>query len=290
MITTKIVYCICERLLKLCGCHQTADQDFRIRNRPFYKNFLAYKLKKNKPPDPTTPEEISAVHATTLPMVEWRDPVEEDVERSLESLSRITGSSIGGSIPAVDIHKAFILDHQSLPDDKQKHLKQLRNEINQRREAMDKIYDEEDPMVLSGLLLEWLDGLKQPVLNREDLSLIVARANNTEHCMMALQMEDILLIEYLLRFIIRLRPLAANKKIDIIKRLLASLTHQTILIGGTCLPSGRDFPRLRDGTCSQVINFLLRMIVEIQKDILKPGRDDTDVVIPPRRLRIKAWK
>ncbi|CAK1591057.1 unnamed protein product [Parnassius mnemosyne] len=286
----KIVYCICERLLKLCGCHQAAGQDFRVRNRPFYKTFLAYKLKKNKPPDPVTPEEIPAGHVTTLPMVEWRDPVEEDVERSLESVSTITGSSSGGSIPAVDIHKAFILDHQSLPDEKQKYLKQLRNEINQSREAMDKIYDEEDPMVLSGLLLEWLDGLKQPVLNREDLSLIVARANNAEHCIMALQMEDILLIEYLLRFIIRLRPLAANKKIDIIKRLLASLTHQTILIGGTFLPSGRDFPRLRDGTCSQVINFMLRMIVEIQKDILKPGRDDTDVVIPPRRLRIKAWK
>lgn len=102
--------------------------------------------------------------------------------------------------------------------------------------------------------------------------------------------EVVILIEYLLRFVIRLRPLAASKKVDIIKRLLASLTHHGVTVAGTCLPGGRDFPRMGDGTCSQLINFMLRMIVEVQKDIMKPGRDETDVVIPPRRLRIKAWK
>lgn len=54
----------------------------------------------------------------------------------------------------------------------------------------------------------------------------------------------------------------------------------------------QDFQRLRDGTCSQVINFMLRMIMELQKDMVKPGRDDADVVVPqrPQRFRIKAWK
>lgn len=99
-----------------------------------------------------------------------------------------------------------------------------------------------------------------------------------------------ILLEYLLRFVTRLRPLAANKKVDIIKRLIASLTHQTISINGRCLPTKRDFSRLRDGTASQIVNFMLRMIVELQKDMAKPGKDDCDVVIPQRRLRIKAWK
>lgn len=99
-----------------------------------------------------------------------------------------------------------------------------------------------------------------------------------------------MLLEYLLRFVTRLRPLAATKKVDILKRLLASLTHQSVIINGKCLPN-RAFPKLREGTCGQVVNFLLRMIVELQKEIVKPGRDDADVVIPPcRRLRIKAWK
>lgn len=101
--------------------------------------------------------------------------------------------------------------------------------------------------------------------------------------------EDVILIEYLLRFVIRLRPLAAHKKIDIIKRLIAALTHQTVPINGKILPV-KDFPKLREGSCSQVVNFMLRFVVEIQKDMVKPGRDDTDVIIPPRRLRIKAWK
>lgn len=102
--------------------------------------------------------------------------------------------------------------------------------------------------------------------------------------------EDLILIEYLLRFIIRLRPLAANKKVDILKRLIASLTHQYIVVNGQSLPQGKDFNRLRDGTCTQLVNFMLRMIVALQKDIAKPGRDERDVVIPRRKLRLKAWK
>ncbi|XP_072948361.1 uncharacterized protein [Epargyreus clarus] len=287
----KIVYCLCERLLKLCGSHQSAGLDFRIKNRPFYKSFLSYKLKQAKPPDPTTPEELVSDQVTNLPMVEWRDPIEEDIERNLESVSRLTGNSNGGVIPALNIHEAFIIDHRSLPDEKQKYLKQLRNDINQRKEAMARIDEEEDPTMLTGLLFEWLEGLKQPVLDRSDLSIIVGRSTNVESCVLALEMEDVMLIEYLLRFVTRLRPLAANKKVDIIKRLIASLTHQTVSINSTFLPTQRDFARLRDGTCSQVVNFMLRMVMEIQKDMVKPGRDDTDVVIrPARRLRIKAWK
>ncbi|XP_045540323.1 protein tyrosine phosphatase domain-containing protein 1 [Papilio machaon] len=186
----KIVYCICERLLKLCGCHESGGQDYEIKIRPFYKKFLSYRLKKNKPTDPTTPEEMPTEQAGSLPlpMVEWRDPVEEDLERSLESVSRITSTTTNGTIPAVQVHEAFISDHQCLPEDKQKRLKQLRNDINQRREAMDMIYDEEDPVILSGLLFEWLEGLKDPVLDREDLSLIVGRVHNTVWCIQALDM------------------------------------------------------------------------------------------------------
>lgn len=55
--------------------------------------------------------------------------------------------------------------------------------------------------------------------------------------------EDGVLLEYLLRFVIRLRPLAAAKKVDILKRLLAALTHQSVMINENCLPTKKDFPR-----------------------------------------------
>ncbi|CAH2097606.1 unnamed protein product [Euphydryas editha] len=285
----KIVYCICERLLKLCGCHQTCGLDVKIRNRPFYKTFLVYKLKQAKETGPQSSDEFFPNQVTALPMVEWRDPIEEAIDRNLESVSRITGSTNGGSIPALNVHEAFITDYENLPDDKQKYLKQLRTDINQMRDAISKLDKEDDPHVLTGLLFEWLEGLKQPVLDREDLSTIIGRCKDVNTCIVSLEMEDVILIEYLLRFVIRLRPLAAHKKIDIIKRLIAALTHQTVSINGKILPV-KDFPKLREGTCSQVINFMLRLVVEIQKDMVKPGRDDTDVIVQPRRLRIKAWK
>ncbi|KAJ0171428.1 hypothetical protein K1T71_012978 [Dendrolimus kikuchii] len=259
----KIIYCLCERLLRLCGCHQSVGMDFRVRNRPFYKTFMTYTMRKTIPPDPSTPQEI-ADHVTTLPMVEWRDPVDEDIEQNLETVTRLTGSSTNGSLPAINVYESFVVDHRSLPEERQKYLKQLRNDINQRREAFSRIEEEEDPAMLCGLLFEWLEGLKQPVLNTSDLSIIVGRPYNMESCILALDLEDLILIEYLLRFI--------------------------ILINGQNLPQGKEFHRLRDGTCTQVVNFMLRMIVELQKDIGKSGRDDRDVVIPCRRLRLKAWK
>lgn len=40
-------------------------------------------------------------------MVEWRDPIEEDIEWNLESVSRITGGSTNGNgaIPALQIYE-----------------------------------------------------------------------------------------------------------------------------------------------------------------------------------------
>ncbi|VVC94681.1 unnamed protein product [Leptidea sinapis] len=222
----KIVYKICERLLKLCSCHNTAALDYRVTNKPFYTSFICYKLRQQKPPDLTTPEDkIIDGPITSLPMIEWRDPIEEDVEKNLEEVSRYTSSI--GCIPAVQVY-------------------------------------EEDPGILTGLLFQWLEGLKQPV-------------------------EVIMLLEYLLRFVIRLRPITAQKKVDILKRLLASLTHQSAQINGVYFPNNAS--RLREGTSNHMINFMLRMVVEIQKDVVKPCRDDADVVAPSRKLRIiKAWK
>ncbi|XP_041975630.1 uncharacterized protein LOC121730577 isoform X2 [Aricia agestis] len=281
----KIVYVIVERLLQLCGCQRSSGLDMGLRHRPFYKSFLVYYLKQARPPDPDTPEEIAQVTAASLPMIEWRDPLEEDVERNLESVSRITGGC-GGAIPAVRVYEAFVCDHQSLPSEQQRHLKQLRGDIDHRREAMARIDEEDNPEILTGLLFEWLEGLKTPVLGTEDLATIISRSHRVDSCVPAMKMEDVILIEYLLRFVIRLRPLAANKKIDIIKRLIASLAQQTVVIQGEPLPN-KSFTRLREGTCAQVVNFMLRMILQIQKEAIKPGSDDRDVILP-HRSKIKA--
>lgn len=72
-------------------------------------------------------------------------------------------------------------------------------------------------------------------------------------------------------------------------RLIGSLTQQCVDISGQSLPT-KDFPKQREDTCVQVTNFMLRMVVEIQRDVSRPCKDDSDVVIPSRRMRIKAWK
>ncbi|OWR40688.1 tyrosine phosphatase domain-containing protein 1, partial [Danaus plexippus plexippus] len=135
----KIVYCLCERLLYLCGCSQNSGLDLRVRNRPFYKNFISHRLKQKRPPEVN--EDIQTGQVTSLPMVEWRDPVEEEVERNLESVSRLAGTR-SGVIPAILVYEAFMTDHQSLPEERRKHLERVRARINQRSD-FDKNIDEE---------------------------------------------------------------------------------------------------------------------------------------------------
>ncbi|CAG9571006.1 unnamed protein product [Danaus chrysippus] len=281
----KIVYCLCERLLYLCGCCQTSGVDLRVRNRPFYKNFISHRLKQRRPPEVN--EDIQTGQVTSLPMVEWRDPVEEEVERNLESVSRLTGTR-SGVIPAIIVYEAFMTDHQSLPEERRKHLQRLKASINQRSDFDKNIDEEEDPVILSGLLFEWLEGLKEPVLDKADLAIIIT-SHDLENTIQALDTEDVILVEYLLRVVLRLRPLTAPRSLELIRRVLASLTHQTLIINDTRLPA-KELPALREGTHQQLVNFMLKFLVEIQKDIARPGNDDLEVVAPQRRYRIKRIK
>lgn len=98
---------------------------------------------------------------------------------------------------------------------------------------------ETDLYVLSGLLYDWLETLKQPVLDVEGLSQIVIRGSKPRQCLQKLEPCNRYLIEYLLRFVSRLRPMTMDTQSLIIKRIIASITHQIIRIRQTLMPSGK---------------------------------------------------
>ena len=45
-------------------------------------------------------------------------------------------------------------------------------------------------------------------------------------------------IEYLVRFVARLQPLAAEQQRDILRRLIAAFTHQAVPVRNSLLPTG----------------------------------------------------
>ncbi|GFV09487.1 transposable element Tcb1 transposase [Trichonephila clavipes] len=62
--------------------------------------------------------------------------------------------------------------------------------------------------------------------------------------------------EYLVRFIARLHPKSTVVRDDLLRRLVASLTHQAVGIQGTLRPVGMEWNKLRQGTAGQLMLFI----------------------------------
>ena len=66
------------------------------------------------------------------------------------------------------------------------------------------------------------------------------------------------IVEYLVRFVSRLK-IDAEKQSTLMMRLVASLTHQSVVIKGTTFPDAKlQFSKLRGGTADSTLKFMLR--------------------------------
>lgn len=95
---------------------------------------------------------------------------------------------------------------------------------------------ETDLDILSGLLFEWLETLKHPLLDVDSLSYIVVWSSKPQRCLEKLAASNRYLLEYLLRFVSRLRPMTAESQSLITKRFMAALTQQSIWIRSSFYP------------------------------------------------------
>ncbi|XP_047736419.1 uncharacterized protein LOC125177883 [Hyalella azteca] len=166
-------------------------------------------------------------------------------------------------LEAKDVYEALVVDHTLLGAEYLKQLRQFRHELNIRQTAWDRLATETNAQLLTGLLLGWLEHLKAPLLSVDELSYLVLAAHKPEVVLRKLDEDTRYTIEYLVRFVARLQPLEAQQQRDILRRLIASLTHQAVPIGGTLLPAGRSYRKLREGTlakCEEFTTNLFRLV------------------------------
>ncbi|XP_054713508.1 protein tyrosine phosphatase domain-containing protein 1-like [Uloborus diversus] len=159
-------------------------------------------------------------------------------------------------LSAANIIDALLADHYVLGEDFALSLRRYQRALNNRPSAWEKVKREYDPMMLSALLWSWLDQLREPVLNINDLSVIVLRAEKPMEILKRLDNGTRYTTEYLVRFIARLQPKSTAIRTDLLRRLVASLTHQALGIQGTLRPVGMEWNKLRQGTCRQVMLFI----------------------------------
>jgi hypothetical protein len=71
-----------------------------------------------------------------------------------------------------------------------------------------------------------MEHLKTPILAKDSITYLVIHCDNLEVALRKLPTAVAYILEYLVRFVVRLRPMERSTCQDIFRRLLASLTHQ----------------------------------------------------------------
>ncbi|XP_057331836.1 protein tyrosine phosphatase domain-containing protein 1-like isoform X1 [Microplitis mediator] len=164
-----------------------------------------------------------------------------------------------------EVVNALLCDSSKLTDDEKKIFLQYQTDLNNKNSSWQRLVLETNLRVLGNLLYEWLEMLKRPILDMEALSQIVIRGSRPRECLLKFEPCNRYLLEYLLRFVSRLRPLSTDKQTLVIKRIIASLTHQTVWIRGTLMPSDKNFQKLRGGTAGKLMDFFLRFLNLIEE-------------------------
>lgn len=95
-----------------------------------------------------------------------------------------------------EVTAALLVDHNSLEESTKKYIKQFEVEFNCSQTTWSRLKIERNLVVLSGLLYDWLESLKNPIVNREDLSNIVIYNKRPETCLQKLNIVSIVFIDF----------------------------------------------------------------------------------------------
>lgn len=169
------------------------------------------------------------------------------------------------TVTAEEAIKALIRDSASLSDSMKKRLHDYQSDLNNRCTAWQRLELETNLEILSALLFEWVEGLKHPLLDVNCLSYIVVWSSKPQRCLGKLPACTRYLLEYLLRFVTRLRPVTAESQSLITKRLMGALTQQKIWIKNSFYPPNKHFQKLRRGTAGKLNEFFIRLMNLIEE-------------------------
>jgi len=178
---------------------------------------------------------------------------------------------------ADQVASSLVKNHREAGGEKgwQGKLKRYQTDLNYRMSSWDMLATETSLTVLSTLLLDWLEHLKTPLIDKDCVINIVILCEDLEKALKRLNANQAFIIEYLVRLVARLQPLAREKAEEVMKRILASLTHQSIPLGDSIVPPGKNFPRMRPGTFDSCLTLLMSMYDTIvdADNLVKPDSD-----------------
>lgn len=281
----KMVYVVCERLLKLCGCEGTTapqhlltplEISYTLGTPSFTSFFLSAQYDHETRVSYSAPQSLGSP-SLSASITSHRDHPERNIDsllddgitdqplsdnlcyQELASQSDLRRQAEDGHkvVLTKEVYEALVVDHSLLDIEFKKQLKAYRIDLNVKQSAWDKLNAETSLPLLTGLLYTWLEHLKAPVLGVDALSYIVLAASRPEVCLRKLDKESRYTMEYLIRFVSRLQPFTRQQQEAVIRRIIAAATQQSVPVRGVLLPSGRGFNKLREGTLRKLLEFVL---------------------------------
>ncbi|XP_060536951.1 protein tyrosine phosphatase domain-containing protein 1-like [Cylas formicarius] len=297
----KIVFVLCQRILKLCECYD--DDANQPANVPFTTDYFTEKLHgtmkrqestfsiaslasptsetiflnpSNGASTPSSPNpsengdttdsfsEISTLDGDEMReelLLENRCFQELETQKSFVQEQADIQSDIRSVDDAVD---AILTDFYDLDADTRNKIKEYENDINSSRTGWLRLTSETNLYILTSLLFDWLEKLKAPIITIESFENIVILYKQPEECFKKFGMEEAYLIEHILLFLIKLRPINEESRKFLLKRFLAALSKHSININEKIIPSDKGFKRIGGGTLACTVDFFqsLSLIIE----------------------------
>ncbi|XP_063852707.1 protein tyrosine phosphatase domain-containing protein 1-like isoform X3 [Scylla paramamosain] len=266
----KLIYVVCERLLKLCGCEGTTapqhlltplEISYTLGTPSFTSFFLSAQYDHETRVSYSAPQSLGSP-SLSASITSHKDHPERNIDsllddgitdqplsdnlcyQELASQSDLRRQAEDGHevVLTKDVYEALVVDHSLMDVEFKKHLKAYRVDLNVKQSAWDKLNAETSLPLLTGLLYTWLEHLKSPVLGVDALSYIVLAASRPEVCLRKLDKEARYTLEYLVRFVSRLQPFTRQQQEAVIRRIIAAVTQQAVPVRGVLLPSVTDLP------------------------------------------------
>lgn len=280
----KIIYVICERLLKLCSCKPVGiihNSNENISQNPTVSYFLAAKNHSSVYQHLQIKSKCILHSEKEIPFSDLIDDTDCQFENSDQNKCETkkekfhrndlhNDNSCNAVYKAEDIVEAILADHTNINEELKKAISQHKINLNHGKSSWASIHTENSLTVLTGLLMDWLEHLRTPIIHQDNLSTIVIYSSNPQLCLQKFELAAQYTIEYLFRFMAHLELSPRDRYVDVIQRIMASLTQQTVCINGNLYPPGKAFRKLRLGTLQKIMELSTKLLDLIFEEIYQP--------------------
>ncbi|XP_054280525.1 protein tyrosine phosphatase domain-containing protein 1-like [Macrosteles quadrilineatus] len=257
----KIIYVICERLLELCDCAPVATIPddhhapttlyfFTARQNPSHYHYISSLL--NLHPNNSDEEAESE---------NQNEKAESDINIDNEIENEVHFFS------PQDVVEAILVDQEDMRDSQRRNIAQYEMILNYNESCWQKLQNERSLVVLTGLLTDWLEQLKTPIIDCELLCQIIIHAETPLKCLQKFDYVSQFTIEYLFRFTAHLEGLNDEEVTCLIQRLIVALTQQSVVIRDTLTPKEKEFNKLRKGTYKKVMEFSMNLLAQVKRHV-----------------------